>query len=517
MSAFALAIVMLCAPAHASRGDQPAVLVPQILAAYDRATHADDVQTIETVGTIAGSGLTGAFHSWRDGENERDDESLGVRRETSLKLGSRLFVRDSSGNVRELRGYLKRRSLTGDFIDSGAFLKAPERSKFLGYGTVAGHRAWRLEVNAVGGEPQTMWIETDSGLPARLEYLDGDGPTTIDRSDWRDVAGHKIAFRSVVSDGERQFDQTEITTAVTIDKPIEATVFAPLVNRTLRADGVQTVPLVASGQHIAVKVAINDRPLLFLLDTGAQSVLLDTNVAKALNLPEAGALEVRGATRAGGLHILTVPRITIGTGALDDLVATSLDLQGASGGAVRLDGILGYPFFASSLVELDFAHSAMRFGAPGSFAPRGVKVELDLDRGLVEAPFVVNATVRAPFIVDTGNSGELLLYRAFIDRYPGVVPRSTTTALNFGIGGSTNTYRTALDALDLGGVALYHRVVDVVLTKKGAFGDQVDAGNVGLGVLRNFVVTFDLANSAMYLEKGDAFDDGRRRAVTTSP
>jgi len=259
VSAFALAIVMLCAPAHASRGDQPAVLVPQILAAYDRATHADDVQTIETVGTIAGSGLTGAFHSWRDGENERDDESLGVRRETSLKLGSRLFVRDSSGNVRELRGYLKRRSLTGDFIDSGAFLKAPERSKFLGYGTVAGHRAWRLEVNAVGGEPQTMWIETDSGLPARLEYLDGDGPTTIDRSDWRDVAGHKIAFRSVVSDGERQFDQTEITTAVTIDKPIEATVFAPLVNRTLRADGVQTVPLVASGQHIAVKVAINDR------------------------------------------------------------------------------------------------------------------------------------------------------------------------------------------------------------------------------------------------------------------
>ena len=35
--------------------------------------------------------------------------------------------------------------------------------------------------------------------------------------------------------------------------------------------------------------------------------------------------------------------------------------------------------------------------------------------------------------------------------------------------------------------------------------DRVDAGNVGLGVLRNFVATFDLANASLYLARGVFF------------
>ena len=52
-----------------------------------------------------------------------------------------------------------------------------------------------------------------------------------------------------------------------------------------------------------------------------------------------------------------------------------------------------------------------------------------------------------------------------------------------------------------------------MLATNGAFADRVDAGNVGLGVLRNFVATFDLGNAAMYLTPGTAFDDGRRRTA----
>jgi hypothetical protein len=53
------------------------------------------------------------------------------------------------------------------------------------------------------------------------------------------------------------------------------------------------------------------------------------------------------------------------------------------------------------------------------------------------------------------------------------------------------------------------------MAEKGAFADRVDAGNVGLGILKNFIVTFDLSNGALYLQKGDAFDDGRLRTATT--
>jgi len=107
-----------------------------------------------------------------------------------------------------------------------------------------------------------------------------------------------------------------------------------------------------------------------------------------------------------------------------------------------------------------------------------------------------------------------LLYRPFVSTHPGIVPFSRDVVSNYGIGGAAPTYRSSLDQLTLGTIPLFHRVTDVVMAEKGAFADHIDAGNVGLGILKNFVVTFDLANSALYLEKGDNFDDGRNRTVT---
>jgi len=495
----------------------PAPAVTDILEAYDKATRARVLTTFESVGTVTGEGLSGEFHSWRAGSKERDDQRLGPRAETTLRLGDHIFLRTASGNVRELTGYLRRRALTADFVERGAFLTAPERSTFVGFATLDGELMWRLEVRAPGGEPETLWIDPASGLPARIEFLDGDGPTTIDMSDWRSVAGRVFPFRMVTSDGERAFDVVQQTTSISVDMPISPDIFAPLHNRTIQAAGVQTVPLFERDSHVACSVAIAGKSYDFLLDTGAQSVLLDSAVARAAGLAEMGALEVRGAGRSGGLHILNLPRLDIGGAHLDDLVATSLDLRGALGGISRLDGILGFPFFASALVELDFAHNTMRFGEPGSFVPRGERIQLDLDRGLVEAMFRLDNSLEAPFIIDTGNSGELLLYRPFIAAHPGIVPFSSVAVSNYGIGGTAPTYRSSLDELALGDVSLYHRVADVVMAEKGAFADRVDAGNIGLGILKNFVVTFDLSNDALYLEKGDRFDDGRlRMAISPS-
>jgi hypothetical protein len=107
----------------------------------------------------------------------------------------------------------------------------------------------------------------------------------------------------------------------------------------------------------------------------------------------------------------------------------------------------------------------------------------------------------------------MLLYRPFVDAHSGLVPTSTHNALNYGIGGSNAAYRSTLDVLEIGGVALHNRPVDVVLAREGAFADRVDAGNVGLGVLKNFVVTFDLGQAAMYLTPGAEFDDGQLSTV----
>ncbi len=505
---------MLCAPARAARRAAAPVSVEAIFRAYERATHSVDLAVVETSGTIAGEGLSGTFHSWRRGDNERVDEQLGPRTETTLRRGTRIWVRNANGNVRELHGTLLRRAVTAEFIDSGAFLHAPERARFVGYGVIAKRRCWRVEVNAAGGEPETIWIDRGTGLPLRTEYVDGDGPTFVDLSDWRDVGGQTIAFRSLTTDGAHAFDLLEQTTVVRIDAPIDDDRFTPLVARRLVADDVQTVPLVQLGSHIGCTVMLGGSAYLFLLDTGAQNVLLDSHVAQRLRIEESGALEVRGAVRTGGLHLARLPSLAIGSASLDDLVVSTIELTPAFGGAA-IDGILGYPFFASGLVQLDFGGGVMRFGPPGAFDPPGERIDLDVDREIPEASVRLDGRVDAPFIIDTGNSGQILLYRPFVDAHPGIVPANGSRSNTYGVGGSDVTYRTHLDDVRIGSTLLPHPTVDVVQASSGAFADRIDAGNIGLDVLRNFVVTFDLGNAAMYLLPARPLTAGGKTATTS--
>jgi hypothetical protein len=266
----------------------------------------------------------------------------------------------------------------------------------------------------------------------------------------------------------------------------------------LIADGVQTVPLLDDGSRIGCAVTIAGKTYTFLIDSGSGNVVLDTRVAKDAGLAGAGALEVRGAARTGGMQVARLPRLGIGTAELDDLVVSTIDL-GPAAGSMRLEGILGYPFFASSMVQLDFAHHVMRFGPPGSFAPAGDRIELDTDREIPEATFRIDA-VDAPFIVDTGNSGGLLLYAPFVAGHPEIAPAAGGASSYHGVGGSDRTYNAHLASLRLGSTVLAGQTVEVIVAKNGAFADRIDAGNVGLRVLRSFVVTFDLANRAMYLD-----------------
>jgi hypothetical protein len=484
-------------PALATDAPPP---VATILAAYERATRGTDAP-VEISGTIQGEGLRGTFHTWRSGPNERDDEQLGPRSDTTLRLGDRVWESDGGGNVRELTGILRRRALTEEFIASGAFVRAPERARFVGFGTLGRARTWNVEVTAPGGEPETLWISVERGLPLRTEVLDGDGPSYVDFGDWRDVRGMKIPFRAVTTDGAHAFDLTQQTSSATVGVAIDPRVFEPFASPPPIKDPVQEVPLIDDGTRLSCRVAIAGTTYTFLIDSGSGAVLLDTRVARAAGLQSAGALEVRGAVRSGGLRIARLPRLTIGAADFDDLVVATLDLSAAAS-RLPLDGILGYPFFAQRVVQLDFAHHILRFGGPGSFEPPGERIPLDTDREIAEAVFGIDGALDAPFIVDTGNAGELLLYAPFVDAHPDLVPHGAAGASYAGVGGANRTYRTQLSELRLGAAAFPAQPADVILAKEGAFADRIDAGNVGLGLLRRFAsVTFDFPGHALYLER----------------
>ena len=516
LSWIVIAFVLLVAGSRANAAERR---VPEsldtILQRYQHAiaeSGAGKLTRFEAEGTVSGAGLTGLYHEWAVDDRHRTDANLGPRNQRTLQIGNRFYYLDENNISRELTGVLARRARTQALIDSGDFADQPEHCKLEKPDYVNDETVDVVDVTAPGGDTETVDLSPVTGLPVRVEFDDDDARTSVTLSDWRVVGGHKFPYRSVTSDGDKAFDTVQTTQTIVVNQPIDAAVFAPVATRTIdMAGGPMTVPITVREGHCYVSATIDGHPYTFLLDSGSQNIVLDKHVADELKLATYGDLEASGTKRTGGLQLAVVTEFDIARGKLHNLIATAIDLHGTTAGAFAIDGILGYPFFAEALVKIDVAGRTMTFGPPGSFAPSGEKIALDVDRAIPEASFRLNKGVDAPFIVDTGNAAEVLLYKPFVDRHAGIVPYTQTTRNSYGIGGITGSYRTTLDELDIGSIAMYHAETDVMQATRGAFADKTDAGNVGLGVLQNFVLTFDLTNNALYVDKSSAFDDGRSR------
>jgi predicted aspartyl protease len=488
-----------------------------VLAARKKALaqlHVRPSRTLEISGLLSGAGLTGAYHSWQSGDKARFEQHFGVQVEISLRAGEHEYVINQSGNVRELRGLLMQRQRTEDFIESGRFVEQSKYDTFAGVKQLPdGRSAYEITVAPPDGQPETLDLDTATLMIDRISYDDEDGTSTEDFYDYAPVGGVLIARRELDSNGDHAYDVTRYTQRVLVDRPIPDGMFAVPQTSVVQTDKPVTVPLEEHMGHFYAKVRVGTRDYTFLVDTGAQSIVLDRHVAEEQGLHSAGRLEVSGATRTGGLGVAPLEYVAIGGVRVPVKVAAVLDLRGATG-QFDADGVLGYPFFAAAEVTIDPVAKSMTFGKPGTLHAAGEPVTIDVDRQLVETQGTVNGA-QGRFVIDTGNSTELLIFSPFLRSHPYLVQfQQRHFANDYGVGGAVRAVSAIVDELDFGNYRLFNRYASLMLTDQGAFADRFDAGNIGMAVLRNFVVTFDLASARMYLERSAAFDDGRYRTRT---
>lgn len=498
----------------------PAASLPQaaqILALHHAALAphgASPPAVLESSGTLTGANLNGTFATWHDPDHDRVDQILGIRQERTLRIGERQFLQNSSGNVIELKGLLLRRARTQDFITSADLFGKPQYSTVVGAATLPdGRDVIQLQVSPPGGEPETMDIDAQTHLLDRLEYVDGDGMFTIDFSDYRPLDGFLFSFKQVQSDGDHPYDITQIVTEMLPKQKISPETFVPFVATHLKAAAPITIPITERAGALYADVSIFGRTFSFLIDSGAQGVVLDSRVAASLTLEPEGSFEARGATRSAGIGVAALDHLLIGGAALPVHVVSVLDLNASTAGRFPIDGILGFPLFGACQVTIDYAHKRMTIAPPGTQSPRGEAFDIDVDRELLELNATVNG-VQGRFLVDTGNGNELLIFHNFLEAHTGMLAFNPTgSAGNYGIGGATRAYATDVDELDIGAYRFFHSYANVILSDEGAFADRFDAGNIGLGVLKNFVVTFDVPDRKLFLTPGVNFNDGRDRTV----
>jgi hypothetical protein len=456
-------------------------------------------------------GLHGSFTQWDSGDDERRDERLGIRTSTTLKLGDRLFVKDENGAVRELLGIEKRRQVTEDFLGSSSFTSEPQYSQSAGTATLPdGRHVDLLEVTPPGGEPYRVAIDRATGLIVQIGYEEADALETTTMRDQRVVDGMLVPFVSVQSNGDTTYDVTTTVTTVDPHATIDPARFAPLRADDVVAPAPVTVHFDERDGLVIVPVQIGAQTYHFLLDSGSQSDVLDTALAKSLHLAVQGLLEVTGAQRTGSNGVAELDGLSIGGVAMPMHIVTVLDLSGVLRTG-RVDGILGYPLFAAASVRIDPSAHTLTIASPGALAAQGDKLDIDTDRELADAQVRIDGTP-ARVLVDTGDANELLLFEHFVRAQLGVAALlAGHEQRGLGIGGSIPTRSATIDDLQIGRYHLYRRRAVLVLAQHGAFADRNDDGNIGYGTLRNFVSTWDLPDHAIYVTPARGFDDGRFR------
>jgi hypothetical protein len=429
-----------------------------------------------------------------------------------LRIGDRLWQQNSNGEIRELQGIIARRQVTEDFIDSGQFATHPEDVRVIDREKLYdGREVYMLAVTPPDGEPYRVGLDATSWLVDQKSYIEGDSRETETYSDYKVVDGMLVPYTEVDSDGTHEFDITSHVATVAVNQPIAASTFDPFAPALVSNTSPVSVPYEERGGLMFAKVTIDGKQYTFLIDSAAQADVFDTSLASALGLHPEGTVEIRGTGRTTSPGVVEAPPITLGGVAFPMHVATVLKLPQFRD--VSPEGILGFPFFEAAELRFDPTQSTILIGQPGSLPIDGTKLDVDTDRELPEITAdVEGASTRV--IVDTGDSRELLVFKSFVDAHPGLVSLALLgPTLNRGIGGSVDTVGTIVSVLQIGPYRLFNRYADVVLSTTGAFADRDDGGNVGYGSLQNFVVTFDLADHALYLQKAQGFDDGHDRRV----
>src|SRR5438552_11055919 len=164
---------------------------------------------------------------------------------------------------------------------------------------------------------------------------------------------------------------------------------------------------------ILLPVQVNDRgPFDFILDTGAGTSLLSSDLAKQLEVKVIGSKQGHSAGGKVSVSLAKVDFLSVGGIKLSDVDVGVVDLAniGKTIGA-KIDGDLGYNFLKHFRISIDYRDSEIRLDDPKrveSFS-RSAKTEIPIRLASPAKPLIlvdVHANGRGPFqfAIDTGTS-----------------------------------------------------------------------------------------------------------------
>lgn len=371
-----------------------------------------------------------------------------------------------------------------------------------------------LRLTEPGGlVPATLWIDRRTWLPSRLSVPYERGAYAAAYSDYRTALGIRMPFTVATRYGSASVRRVEAVAAI---PPARADFAAPPPVPPARFDGSVPARLAlrrgtpfgpSTPGHLFAEAAVDGAPAgWFLLDSGADGMMIDTALADRLKLPIVGRTRSIGADgRPREATYRRARSFRVGRLTYENPLFLALDLSAnnAPPGAIR-SGVIGYDVFARAVVEFarggDWAAicdpATYRLPAPGRWQPLDF---LDLAPA-VKTRYEGGRT--GLFQIDTGAAGTVDFYRQYVEAEQLLAARATREVQSAGAGGAFAMLEGPVGWFELGG----RRFADVEAGFRTNLSREGGAGVVGRALMAPFLVVFD------YPHRRIAFvDAGRAR------
>jgi predicted aspartyl protease len=257
---------------------------------------------------------------------------------------------------------------------------------------------------------------------------------------------------------------------------------------------------------ILLPVKVNGRgPFDFILDTGAGTSLLSSDLSKQLEVKVIGSKEGQSAGGKVAVSLAKVDSLAVGEAKLDDVDVGIVDLSqiGKTIGA-KIDGDLGYNFLRHFRVTINYRDCEIRFDDPKrveSFG-RSAKTEVPIRLANPAKPLLlidVHANGRGPFqfAIDTGTSTTAITPELAKELRLKTSPIGPVTTG----GAHVDVTAGTLKSFQVGGAKIDNTdvvVADFFTMLSNAIGVKLD-GIVGYNFLRNYQVVIDYPSETLSL------------------
>jgi hypothetical protein len=473
----------------------------------------DRLAVIECDGTIETGGMHGTTQLIDDiaRGRSRNEVHLGVLDQAEGFDGDAPWTRGPGGEAQRFEGAdAVARARTNAWLTRRGWLRSGGATyRDLGETHDGGHRLRGLAATPSGGVPVELWFDA-AALPARTRMQVGHLTVTTDYGDYRDIAGAKLPFRIVSSDGDARNRVTIVVTGARVRGPLpDATYAAPPTDDRITFPSGAThieLPFELIENHIYVNATVDGQLVRMLFDTGGQNLLTPSS-AKRLGLHAEGANAAGGAgDERVDVGFAKGKEVALGGVTLRDPVFAVIDLRALPDvEGVDLDGLVGYELFHRLVVRVDYPKRTLTLYTPQSFTPPA---------GAIAVPFEMSDTIPivhgtidgipGRFWVDTGSRASLTTMSVFTKQHDlekRYAPKFEAVT-GWGVGGPSRGKPVRFHEVTIGDAKVTGVVGDLFTGTKSAMTDPDSAANLGGGILHRFAVTFDYGHRTMYLEPG---------------